>query len=70
MTVLRRVVTVPLVSALMVVRAGLERRYFWPSTGLAGLATRSSRPARTVALAMAYAVIELRTLVKLAAAVT
>ena len=31
-----------------------------------GLAARSSRPARTVALAMAYAFIELRTLVKLA----
>ena len=35
-------------------------------TGLAGLAARSSRPVRTVALAMAYAFIEQRTLVKLA----
>jgi hypothetical protein len=32
---------------------------------LVGLATRSSRPIRTVALAMAYAAIELRTLVRL-----
>src|ERR1700752_2828187 len=65
MTVLRRFVTVPLVSALMVcvlVAAPL----LLAVSGLAGLAARSSRPVRTVALAMAYAFIELRTLVKLA----
>jgi 1-acyl-sn-glycerol-3-phosphate acyltransferase len=65
MTVLRRFVTVPLVTALMVCLL-----VFGPLllavTGLAGLAAQSSRPVRTVALAMAYAFIELRTLVKLA----
>lgn len=65
MTVLRRVVTVPLVTALMVcvLAAG---PLLLAVAGLAGLASRSSRPVRTVALAMAYAFIELRTLVKLA----
>lgn len=64
MTVLRRVVTVPLVTALMggVLVSG---PLLLAVAGLVGLATRSSRPTRTAALAMAYAAIELRTLVKL-----
>ena len=65
MTVLRRFVTVPLVSALMVCVL-VSAPLLLAVTGLAGLAARSSRPVRTVALAMAYAFIELRTLVKLA----
>ena len=66
MTVLRRVVTVPLVTVLMVCVLVSAPLLLAVHTVVAGLATRSSRPARTVALAMAYAVIELRTLVKLA----
>ena len=65
MTVLRRFVTVPLVSALMVCVL-VSAPLLLAVTGLASLAARSSRPVRTVALAMAYAFIELRTLVKLA----
>ena len=65
MTVLRRVVTVPLVTALMICVLVLGPLLL-AVTALAGLATRSSRPVRTVALIMAYAFIELRTLVKLA----
>ena len=65
MTVLRRFVTVPLVTALMVCVL-VSAPLLLAVTGLAGLAARSSRPVRTVALAMAYAFIELRTLVKLA----
>ena len=65
MTWLRRVVTVPVVSAVMVCVL-----VFGPLllavAGLASLAAGSSRPVRTVALAMAYAFIELRTLMKLA----
>jgi 1-acyl-sn-glycerol-3-phosphate acyltransferase len=65
MTVLRRAVTVPLVTALMVCVL-VSGPLLLVVAGLAGLAARSSRPVRTVALAMAYAFIELRTLVKLA----
>ena len=65
MTVLRRFVTVPLVSALMVCVL-VSAPLLLAVTGLAGLAARSSRPVRTVALATTYAFIELRTLVKLA----
>jgi 1-acyl-sn-glycerol-3-phosphate acyltransferase len=65
MTVLRRVVTIPLVTALMV-GVLVCGPLLLAATGLAGLATRSSRPVRTAALAMAYAFIELRTLGKLA----
>jgi 1-acyl-sn-glycerol-3-phosphate acyltransferase len=64
MTVLRRVVTVPLVTALMV-GVLVWGPLLLTVAGLVGLATRSSRPVRTVALAMAYAAIELRTLVGL-----
>ncbi len=65
MTVLRRVVTVPVVTALMVCVLVLGPLLL-AVAALAGLAARSSRPVRTVALAMAYAFIELRTLVQLA----
>ena len=65
MTAPRRFVTVPLVTALMVCVL-ISAPLLLAVTGLAGLAARSSRPVRTVALAMAYAFIELRTLVKLA----
>lgn len=65
MTAPRRFVTVPLVSALMVCVL-VSAPLLLAVTGLASLAARSSRPVRTVALAMAYAFIELRTLVKLA----
>ncbi|MDT5067834.1 MAG: hypothetical protein QOK02_3989 [Mycobacterium sp.] len=65
MTALRRFATVPWVTALMVCLL-----VFGPPllavSALAGLAVQSSRPVRTVAFAMAYAFIELRTLVKLA----
>jgi 1-acyl-sn-glycerol-3-phosphate acyltransferase len=63
--VLRRVVTVPLVTALMVCVL-VAGPLLLALTGLAGLAARTSRPVRTVGLAIAYAFIELRTLVKLA----
>jgi len=65
MTVLRRFVTVPLVTALMVFVL-VSGPLLLAVAALAGLASRSSRPVRTAALAMAYAFIELRTLVKLA----
>jgi 1-acyl-sn-glycerol-3-phosphate acyltransferase len=64
MTALRRVMTVPAITALMlfVLLAG---PIVLVVAGVAGLVTRSSRPARSVALVMAYALIELRTLAKL-----
>ena len=65
MTALRRVVTVPLVAAAMVCVLALGPLLL-VVTALAGLAVRSTRPARSVAVAMAYAFVELRTLVKLA----
>ena len=61
MTVLRRAITVPVVTILMVLLLAAGPLLL-AGAGVVGLATRSSRPARTVALAMAYAVIELRTL--------
>jgi 1-acyl-sn-glycerol-3-phosphate acyltransferase len=64
MTVLRRAVTVPLMSILMVFVLVLGPLLL-TGAGITGLLTRSSRPARTVALLMTYAAIELRTLVKL-----
>jgi 1-acyl-sn-glycerol-3-phosphate acyltransferase len=64
-TVLRRVVTVPLVTALMLCVL-VSGPLLLAVTGLASLAARSSRPVRTVGLAMAYAFIELRALMKLA----
>ncbi|HZA09512.1 1-acyl-sn-glycerol-3-phosphate acyltransferase [Mycobacterium sp.] len=63
MTVLRRALTMPLVTMLMVLVL-LAGPLLFSGAVVAGLATRSSRPARTVALMMAYAVIELRTLGK------
>ena len=61
----RRLVSVPLATA---VSAGVlvVSPLLLAASALMALATRSSRPVRTVALAMAYAFIELRTLVKLA----
>ncbi|OBJ07230.1 1-acyl-sn-glycerol-3-phosphate acyltransferase [Mycobacterium sp. 1465703.0] len=64
MTVLRRAFTVPLVTILMV-SILISGPLLLTGASIAGLLTRSSRPARTVAFLMAYAVIELRTLVKL-----
>lgn len=64
MTVLRRAVTAPLVTVLMVCVL-VSGPLLFAVTAVAGLATRSSRPTRTVALIMAYAVIELRSLGKL-----
>jgi 1-acyl-sn-glycerol-3-phosphate acyltransferase len=65
MTLLRRLVTVPLVTTLMVCVL-VSAPILLAVTGLAGLAVRSSRPIRTAALTIAYAFIELRTLGKLA----
>ncbi len=62
----RRLVTVPLATALSVCVLVLSPLLL-AGSALVAVATRSTRPARTVGLAMAYAFIELRTLVKLAA---
>jgi 1-acyl-sn-glycerol-3-phosphate acyltransferase len=62
----RRLVTVPFATALSVCLLVFSPLLLAGSALLA-VATRSTRPARTVGLAMAYAFIELRTLVKLAA---
>lgn len=64
MTMLRRAFTVPVVTIVMVAVL-VSGPLLLIGTGVAGLLTRSSRPARTVALLMAYAVIELRTLAQL-----
>lgn len=64
MMVLRRVVTVPVITAFMLVVL-LAGPILLVVAGVAGLVARSSRPARSVALVMAYALIELRTLAKL-----
>ncbi len=66
MTVLRRVLTVPLVTVLMICVL-ISGPLLLAVTGLAGLVARSSRPTRTVALMMAYAVLELQTLAKVLA---
>src|SRR6478735_3878159 len=63
MTLLRRMITVPLGTILMVSLL-LSGPLLLAAAAVMGLATRSSRPVRTVALLMAYAVIELRTLVR------
>ena len=65
MTWLRRIVTVPVMTAVMVSMLVLGPQLLVVGP-LAGLAARSSRPVRTVALALAYAFIELRTLIQLA----
>jgi 1-acyl-sn-glycerol-3-phosphate acyltransferase len=64
MTALRRAVTVPVVTVLtlFVLLAG---PILLVIAGVVGLAARSSLPARSVALVMAYASIELRTLARL-----
>ena len=64
MTVLRRAFTVPLMTGLMVAVL-VSAPLLLTVAGITGLLTRSSRPPRTVALLMTYAVIELRTLAKL-----
>ena len=61
----RRLVTVPLATALSVCVLVFSPLLL-AGSALVAVATRSTRPARTVGLAMAYAFIELRTLVKLA----
>jgi 1-acyl-sn-glycerol-3-phosphate acyltransferase len=63
MTVLRRMITVPLATILMVSLL-VAGPVLLAAAAVAGLATRTTRPVRTVALLMAYAVIELRTLVR------
>ncbi len=63
MTVLRRMITVPVGTILMVALL-VAGPVLLAAAAVVGLATRTSRPARTVALLMAYAVIELRTLVR------
>jgi 1-acyl-sn-glycerol-3-phosphate acyltransferase len=64
MTLLRRAVTVPVVTVLMI---GVL--IVWPLLlavgGAAGLVARSSLPVRTLAVVMAYALLELRALWKL-----
>jgi 1-acyl-sn-glycerol-3-phosphate acyltransferase len=60
----RRLVTVPFATAISVCLLVFSPLLL-AGGALAAVATRSTRPARTVGLAMAYAVIELRTLVKL-----
>jgi 1-acyl-sn-glycerol-3-phosphate acyltransferase len=64
MTALRRMITVPVGTILMVALL-VVGPVLLAAAALAGLATRTSRPVRTVALLMAYALIELRTLVRL-----
>jgi 1-acyl-sn-glycerol-3-phosphate acyltransferase len=62
---LRRLVTVPLVTATMVCVL-VSGPVLLAGTALAGLVMRSTRPVRSAALVMAYAFVELRTLLKLA----
>ena len=64
MTVLRRAVTIPLV-AILLASVLVWGPMLLVAAGITGMVTRSSRPPRSVALLIAYAVIELRTLVKL-----
>lgn len=64
MTLPRRAFTVPLMTVLMV-SVLVTGPLLLAGAGIAGLLTRSSRPVRTVGLLMVYAVIELRTLLKL-----
>jgi 1-acyl-sn-glycerol-3-phosphate acyltransferase len=64
MKLLRRAITVPLVTVVMVCVLAFSPLLL-AVAGAAGLVARSSRPVRTVGLVMAYAVIELDTLWKL-----
>jgi 1-acyl-sn-glycerol-3-phosphate acyltransferase len=64
MIAVRRLVTVPFATAFSVCLLVVSPLLL-AGSGLVAAATRSTRPARTVGLAMAYAFIELRTLVKL-----
>jgi 1-acyl-sn-glycerol-3-phosphate acyltransferase len=61
----RRLATVPLATAISVCLLVVSPLLL-AASALTGIAARSTRPARTVGLMMAYAVIELRTLVKVA----
>ena len=61
----RRLATVPLATAISVCVL-VVGPLLLVASALAAITARSTRPARTVGLVMAYAVIELRTLVKLA----
>jgi 1-acyl-sn-glycerol-3-phosphate acyltransferase len=61
MTLLRRMITIPLATITMVAVL-VSAPLLLAGAAVAGLATRSSRPARTVGLLVAYALIELRTL--------
>ncbi len=63
MTVLRRAITVPLATIVMMLVLALGPLLL-AGTGVAAMVLRSSRPPRTVALTMAYAAIELRTLLQ------
>ncbi len=64
MTALRRAFTLPL-TAILMVSVLVSGPLLLAGAGITGLLLRSSRPVRTVALLMAYAVIEMRTLAKL-----
>jgi len=64
MTRLRRAVTVPL-TAVVIVCVLVSAPLMLALSAVVGLATRSSRPSRTVAVIVAYAAIELRMLVQL-----
>jgi 1-acyl-sn-glycerol-3-phosphate acyltransferase len=63
MTLVRRVFTVPLVTISMLLVLALGPLLLLAASAV-GLARRASRAPRTVALAMAYALIELRTLIQ------
>ncbi|WP_156689885.1 1-acyl-sn-glycerol-3-phosphate acyltransferase [Mycobacterium sp. Marseille-P9652] len=64
MNLLRRAFTVPLMTIVMATLL-VAGPLLLAGAGITGLFTRSTRPARTVAVLMAYALIELRTLAKL-----
>ncbi|WP_018599411.1 1-acyl-sn-glycerol-3-phosphate acyltransferase [Mycobacterium sp. 155] len=64
MTALHRAATIPVIATLMLFIL-LTGPIYLVVAGLVSLTTRSSRPLRSVALVMAYALIELRTLAKL-----
>ena len=63
MTTVRRTITMPLMAILMVVVLAVGPVLLLGS-GAVGLAMRTSRPPRTVALTMAYALIELRAMMQ------
>lgn len=63
MNVLRRAITIPLVTTVMVLLLAIGPLLLVVA-GVVGLARGTSRPPRTVAVTMAYAFIELRTLIE------